>query len=155
MFLTLFAALAAQSAPTTAAPAPTSPATAATCTEPVYLVVWIDRLDRTKSKAYGDGLRSSGIVARNGGKYQMVSPPLMVLEGQWPAERGFVVESYPCLEALKAMWFSDEYQKKLKPLRAGSGEYTVAVFKSFKPPVRPGTGPNAAPPAVQPSSGPK
>jgi uncharacterized protein (DUF1330 family) len=140
MFLTLAAILAAQ----TAQPAPATPATA--CSEPVYLVVWVEHLDRTKSRAYGDGLRSSGIVRRNGGKYQLVSPPLMMLEGEWPADRGFVVESYPCLDALKAMWFSDEYQKKLKPLRAGSGEYTVAVFKGYKPPAPSGTPSPPAPP---------
>jgi hypothetical protein len=35
---------------------------------------------------------------------------------------------------LQRMWYSEEYQKKLKPLRAGSGEYTVAVFNEFKRP---------------------
>ena len=64
---------------------------------------------------------------------------MMMLEGEWPADRGFVVERYPCLDALKAMWFSDEYQKKIKPLRANSGNYTVAVFKQF------GTTASAAP----------
>jgi uncharacterized protein (DUF1330 family) len=146
MILALAGALAAQTPP----PAPP----VAACAEPVYLVVWVDKLDRTKSRAYGEGLRSSGIVRRNGGKYQLVSPPLMMLEGEWPADRGFVVESYPCLDALKAMWFSDEYQKKLKPLRAGSGEYTVAVFKAFttliplaapQPSAAPGPQPSRAP----------
>jgi uncharacterized protein (DUF1330 family) len=114
------------------------------CKDPVYLVVWIEHLDRTKSKAYGDGLRSSGIVARNGGEYQAVSPPALVLEGEWPADRGFVVERYPCMAALQRMWYSDEYQKKLKPLRAGSGEYTVAVFNAFKRP-SPAAAPTPAP----------
>jgi uncharacterized protein (DUF1330 family) len=104
------------------------------CKDPVYLVVSIEHLDRTKSKAYGEALRSSGIVARNGGEYQAVGPPALVLEGEWPADRGFVVERYPCMAALQRMWYSDEYQKKLKPLRAGSGEYTVAVFNAFKRP---------------------
>lgn len=135
LLLTLVAAQAAA----TAAP----PATSASCNDPVYLVVWVDHLDRSKSKAYGEGLRSTGIVKRNGGQYQAVSPPLLLLEGEWPADRGFVIESYPCLDAVKSMWFSDEYQKKLKPLRAGSGNYTVAVFKTYRP----------APPA--PSANPK
>jgi uncharacterized protein (DUF1330 family) len=126
MLLSLFLAASAATA--------TPPAAPKTCKDPVYLVVWIEHLDRTKSKAYGDGLRSSGIVARHGGEYQAVSPPALVLEGKWPADRGFVVERYPCMDALKAMWFSDEYQKKLKPLREGSGDYTVAVFNAFKRP---------------------
>lgn len=118
-----------------AAPAATSldPAVCAGA-EPVYLVVWIEHLDRTKSKGYGDALRASQIVRRHGGRYIAVSPPILPLEGNWPADRGFVIEEYPCLDALKAMWFSDEYQKQLKPLREGSGEYTVGVFKKFVPP---------------------
>jgi uncharacterized protein (DUF1330 family) len=119
------------------AAAASAPAPDAACKSPVYLVVWIGHLDRTKSKGYGDALRSSGIVARNGGEYQAVSPPALVLEGEWPADRGFVVEKYPCMAALQRMWYSDEYQKKLKPLRAGSGEYTVAVFNEFRRPVPP------------------
>jgi len=97
------------------------------------LVVWIDNLDRTKSKAYGDGLRATRIVARHGGRYLAVSPPGQLLEGKWPVERGFVLEEYPCEQAFREMWFSDEYQQKLKPLRAGSGDYTVALFKTYRP----------------------
>jgi uncharacterized protein (DUF1330 family) len=116
-----------------ASAAPAAPAQ--TCKDPVYLVVWIEHLDRTKSKGYGEALRSSGIVARHGGEYQAVGPPALVLEGEWPADRGFVVERYPCMAELQRMWYSDEYQKRLKPLRAGSGEYTVAVFNAYKKPV--------------------
>lgn len=115
-----------------AAAVPGAPAGA--CAEPVYLVVWIEHLNRTKSKAYGDALRASQIVRRHGGRYIAVSPPILPLEGNWPADRGVVIEEYPCLEALRTMWFSDEYQKQLKPLREGSGEYTVGVFKKFVPP---------------------
>jgi uncharacterized protein (DUF1330 family) len=105
------------------------PAASAACNKPVILVVWIEHLDRTRSKAYGDGLRSSKIVPRNGGQYVAVSPPLQVLEGEWPADRGFVTERYPCRAAFDAMWFSNEYQKRLKPLREGSGAYTIALFE--------------------------
>lgn len=109
-------------------PQPTAPSPPQACDKPVILVVWIEHLDRAKSKAYGEGLRASGIVRRNGGEYMMVGPPEMVLEGEWPADRGFVTERYPCRAAFEAMWFSDEYQKTLKPLREGSGDYTIALF---------------------------
>jgi uncharacterized protein (DUF1330 family) len=128
--LGLPAACAAQS---TAAPAPAP----VTCDKPVYLVVTIDKLDRSKTKAYGEGLRASGIVRRHGGEYKAVGPPDLMLEGEWPADRGYVIEEYPCMEQLRAMWFSDEYQKKLKPLREGSGTYTVAVFRKYQPAPRP------------------
>ena len=134
----LIASLLAVAAPAPAPPAPPVPPSSQPadtgCSAPVYLVVWIDHLDRSKSKAYGEALRSSGIVKRNGGQYQMVSPPALLLEGEWPADRGFVVERYPCLAAFKAMWYSEEYQKRIKPLRDNSGTYTVALFNSYPPP---------------------
>lgn len=118
-----------------AALSPVAPAASATqenCVEPVYLMVWVDQFDRTKSKGYAEGLRSSKIVARNGGQYQAVSPPVQVLEGEWPSDRAFVLERYPCMASLHRMWYSDEYQKRLKPLREGTGNYTVVVFKALK-----------------------
>lgn len=103
------------------------------CTKPVYLMVHIEQLDRTKSAAYGKALRKSGIVSRYGGEYLMVSPPSLMLEGDWPADNGFMIERYPCRAMFEAMWFSDEYQNELKPLRDGSGVYTVALFDSWPP----------------------
>ncbi|MGJ3230803.1 MAG: DUF1330 domain-containing protein [Oceanicaulis sp.] len=104
-----------------------------TCNDPVYLMVWIDNLDRSKSAAYGAALRETQIVRRNGGEYLMVSPPALVVEGDWPETRGFVIERYPCRAAFENMWFSAEYQTELIPLRAGSGEYTVALFEDWPP----------------------
>jgi|GEM_PF-4850101 len=127
----LFAALVPALAADTARGATTAPTVA--CDKPVYLVVWIENLDRSKSRAYGEALRASKIVSRHGGEYKAVGPPVVMLEGNWPADRGFVVEQYPCLEAIKTMWYSQEYQKKLVPLRAGSGDYTVAVFDAYRP----------------------
>ncbi len=120
-------------------PAAYTPAGGGACDKPVYLVVWVDHLDRAKSKAYGEGLRSTHIVPRHGGRYLAVSPPVKVLEGDWPADRAVVVEEYPCLAAATDMWFSDEYQKTLKPLREGSGDYKVALFQKFTalPPAKP------------------
>lgn len=129
--LALTACATAQTRPPTALE---GPAARPGCNKPVILVVWIEHLDRTKSKAYGEGLRASQIVPRNGGQYIAVSPPVRVLEGEWPADRGFVTERYPCLAAFEAMWYSDEYQKKLAPLRAGSGQYTIALFDERPPP---------------------
>nr|WP_197501413.1 DUF1330 domain-containing protein [Hyphomonas sp. Mor2] len=108
------------------------PAATLDCNRPVYLVVQIADLDRSISGDYAKALRDSKIVARNGGKYLMVSPPTQVLEGEWQSD-GFVVESYPCREAFEAMWYSDEYQNEIKPLREGSGVYTIGLFDSWRP----------------------
>lgn len=116
------------------APAAKPPAVAAMdfgadCNKPVMLVVWIDHLDRARSGPYGEALRQSQIVRRHGGEYKAVSPPMRVIEGEWPSDRGFVVERYPCLEAFETFWYSDEYQRRIKPLREGSGQYTIALFE--------------------------
>jgi uncharacterized protein (DUF1330 family) len=103
----------------------------ADCTRPAYLVVWIDNLDRSKSAAYGEALRRTQIVASYGGEYKATGTPALLLEGSWPPGRGLVIEKYPCLEAIKRFWYSEQYQKELMPLRAGSGDYTVAAFEEY------------------------
>lgn len=103
------------------------------CERPAYLVVSIDDLDRSKSAPYGEALRRTQIVPRHGGEYVAVGSSPLVLEGTWPAGRSMVVERYPCLEMIKAFWYSDEYQKEIMPLRAGSGTYTVVAFEAFVP----------------------
>ena len=127
--LSLIAAAALQAAPV-AAPVPAAP-----CDKPVMLVVSVDHLDRAKSKPYAEALRDSGIVKRNGGRYRVVGAPALLLEGTWPSDRGFVIEQYPCIEAFRAMWYSDDYQRRIKPLRAGSGDYTIALFNTVGEPV--------------------
>jgi len=109
------------------------------CDRPAYLLVTVDNLDRTKSKPYGEALFKSKIVRRHGGTYLAVGAPGKVLEGTWPAERSLVLEKYPCKEMIETFWYSDEYQKDIKPLREGSGTYNVAVYEEYRP----------APPATQ------
>ena len=106
----------------------------ANCTRPAYLVVWIDNLDRAKSGPYGDALRKTQIVPSYGGEYKATGKPSLLLEGTWPEGRAVVVEKYPCLDAIKKFWYSDQYQKEVMPLRAGSGDYTVAAFEEYMKP---------------------
>jgi uncharacterized protein (DUF1330 family) len=104
------------------------------CTRPAYLVVWIDNLDRTKSGPYGDALRKTQIVPSYGGEYKATGKPSLLLEGAWPEGRAVVVEKYPCLDAIKKFWYSEQYQKEVMPLRIGSGDYTVAAFEEYVKP---------------------
>lgn len=114
--------------PAPPAPPPSVITDLTACNKPVLLVVWIEALDRSKSGAYGKALRESKLVPSHGGTYQAVSPPAELIEGEWPVDRGFVVERYPCRAAFERFWTSEEYQQKVKPLREGSGKYTVALF---------------------------
>ena len=103
------------------------------CARPAYLVVSIDNLNRDKSRAYGEALRRTQIVASYGGSYKISGSPAVVLEGEWPKGRSYVVEQYPCLDAIKQFWASDQYQKEIKPLREGSGDYNVVAFEEYRP----------------------
>lgn len=108
-------------------------AEAPACDKPVYLVISVDRFDRVKARPYAEAMRASGIVKRNEGSYRISGRPAQVLEGDWPQDRGFVIEHYPCRAAFDRMWLSAEYQEKLKPLRAGTGDYTIALFDAVPP----------------------
>lgn len=120
---------------TRAATAPASPATTPeSASQPVYLLVMVDDFDRAKFKPYQDALRSTGIITRNGGEYLAVGAPAQLLEGDWPKRRSFVLEKFPSMADFKNFWFSDEYQKKIKPLRDETGKYTIAVFETPKTP---------------------
>ncbi|MFY7761480.1 DUF1330 domain-containing protein [Aquidulcibacter sp.] len=133
--LWLALAQAPSSTPVTNPPAPTSQGgEGASCDKPVYLVIMVDQFDRTKARPYAEAMRASGIVRRNQGSYKISGAPTLVLEGQWPSDRGFVVEHYPCRAAFEAMWNSAEYQEKLKPLRANTGNYSIMLFNAVPEP---------------------
>lgn len=101
-----------------------------TCNAPVYLVVLVEGFDRERAAPYAQALRSTGIVAAHGGRYRAAGAPLAVLEGDWPADRAFVVEEYPCAERALAMWNSPTYQDQVKPARAGTGRYSVILMRA-------------------------
>lgn len=100
------------------------------CNAPVFLIVLVDGFDRQRAAPYAQALRSTGVVAAHGGRYRAAGEPLAVLEGEWPADRAFVVEEYPCAERALAMWNSATYQEQVKPKRAGTGRYSVILMKA-------------------------
>ncbi len=102
--------------------------------QPVYLLVMVDDFNRSAFKPYQDALRTTGIITKNGGEYLAVGAPAQLLEGDWPKSRSFVLEKFPSMADFKNFWFSDEYQKKIKPLRDNTGKYTIAVFESPQTP---------------------
>lgn len=132
---TLLAAWAVLAGAQSATPGPATDLTPAAitrdpaCNKPALLVVTMDDLDRSKTKAYGEALRRTQIVRRHGGRYLAYGEPNLRLEGDWPAGRAMVIERYPCLEAVRQFWQSDEYQKDIKPLRDGAGRFLVAAFE--------------------------
>ena len=45
--------------------------------------------------------------------------------------RGVVVSRFPCLEAARQFWFSEQYQSEIMPLREGIAEFEVLVLPAL------------------------
>ena len=69
------------------------------------------------------------LLHKAGGQYIVRGPSAKVLEGDFLAGRHVIVSKFPSMEALKSFAESDEYQKTIKPLRAGTGSYDIAAYE--------------------------
>ena len=96
---------------------------------PAYLVA-IARVDHWTEdfQKYAD--QAADLTSKHGASYVIRGAPQTVLEGDLLQDRVMVVSQWPSVEAANAFWESDEYQNKIKPFRAGTGVYDVAVFDS-------------------------
>lgn len=104
--------------------------------QPVFMLVLGDVADRDKLMAYAKALGASGLYEQHQGWYAARGKPVAQFEGDWPANRSLVLARFPSLEAAEAFWQSDIYQTAIKPLRAGAGDFTVAVFPAEAAPAR-------------------
>lgn len=98
------------------------------CIKPVRMLVYGEIDDRAKFAEYARALAASGLYPANGGHYEAITPSLAVFEGEPPANRGVIIANFPCLEAAKKFWYSDEYQKNIVPLRQGISKFEVLVL---------------------------
>lgn len=94
----------------------------------VYLVVTAHIADPAKMAAYQAALTESGLYARHGGRYVLRGRPVADLEN-WDG-RAVVVAEFPDRAAAEAFWHSPEYSQQVKPLRAGAGDFHVAIFEA-------------------------
>lgn len=95
--------------------------------KPAYLLVTATVTDREKLAAYNRALADSGLYAAHGGYYLFVGPPALPLEN-WPVGQSGVLAVFPSRAAAEAFWDSDIYQREIKPLRDGAGDFRVALF---------------------------
>lgn len=77
--------------------------------------------------------KSAALAKRNGGKYIVRSKALETLEGTGLDGKSVVILEFPTMEQLTAFVKGDEYQKTVKPLRAGTGIYDIGIFESPPP----------------------
>lgn len=92
-------------------------------------VVAIARIDNMT-----DGLKeyigkAADLSVEHGAEYVIRGPAKEVMEGEHLAGRSVVVSKFESLEKAEAYYYSDAYQRDIKPLREGSGVYDVAIFE--------------------------
>ena len=102
--------------------------TASSESKPAYLVVTAKVTDGPRMGAYAKALAESGLYARYGGHYQFIGKAAAPLEN-WPEGTSIVCAWFPSRAAAEAFWADAKYQNDVKPLRAGAGEFNVAIFE--------------------------
>jgi uncharacterized protein (DUF1330 family) len=96
-------------------------------------------------KAYGEAVSKSSVYKNHQG-YYVAFGPMEMFEGEWPGNRLFLVAEFPCVEAARGMWFSSEYQERIRPLREGCCDLTVSVHKKQPNPLAPASESASPPP---------
>ncbi len=96
---------------------------------PAYLLVTARVGDRAKMAAYSTALAASGLYDRYGGRYLFLGQAAAPLE-DWTGE-SIVCALFPSRAAAEAFWWDAQYQDEIKPLRAGAGEFHVAIFEGL------------------------
>lgn len=76
-----------------------------------------------------------------GGRYLVRGTPLKVLEGQWLARQRNIVSAWRDDAAIEAFWYSDAYDKQLRPNRAGNALNDIGIFAGEGDPPPPGGSP--------------
>lgn len=104
------------------------------CNQPVRMVVFGEIRDREAFAAYPKAIFASGLYPKVQGYYEAITPALEVFEGDPPPGRGVVISRFPCLEAARQFWYSDQYQKEIMPLREGIAEFEVLVLPGLPVP---------------------
>ena len=98
--------------------------------KPAYLLVTARVTDGARMGAYAKALAESGLYARHGGYYQFIGKAAVALEN-WPEGTSIVCAHFPSRAAAEAFWADAQYQDEVKPLRAGAGDFHVAIFEGL------------------------
>jgi CpeT protein len=104
------------------------------CNRPVRMVVFGEIHDREAFAAYPKAIFASGLYPKVQGYYEAITPALEVFEGDPPPGRGVVISRFPCLEAARQFWYSEQYQQEIRPLREGIADFEVLVLPGLPVP---------------------
>jgi uncharacterized protein (DUF1330 family) len=119
--------------PSSAPPAARSPESLSVesreTTMPAYILTVVELKNVTEDfKRYS--AQAAALSKQFGGEYLVRGKAAKVYEGELFAGRSVVLSRFPSMDQLKAFYESDEYQKNLKPLRAGTGIYDIGAWEA-------------------------
>ena len=95
------------------------------CDKPVIMLVIVQVENEEPLAAYGKELRKLTTYPDQQG-YYLFDVQTEAFEGDWSENQGVMGAKFPCVEAARGFWFSDEYQG-IREVRSGAGIVTVTV----------------------------
>lgn len=99
---------------------------------PAYIISVVQFTNMTPQlKEYAQ--KSAALAKNHGGRYVVRGKTVELLEGTGLDGKSVVILEFPTMEQLKAFVKGDEYQKTVKPLRAGTGIYDIGIFEAPPP----------------------
>jgi len=78
--------------------------------------------------------RVTDVATSFGGRYLARGVPTEVLEGQWLARQRNVISRWDNQAAAEKFWFSDVYQKEIRPNRVGTSVNDIGLFEGDNEP---------------------
>lgn len=102
------------------------------CDKPVIMLVIVQVENEEPLAAYMQELRKLTTYRDQQG-YYLFTEQTEAFEGEWPENQGVLGAKFPCAEAARGFWFSDEYQG-IREVRSGTGKVTATIHPIHETP---------------------